>query len=122
MYFPRLVWPVKLEEEVAFQALASGNFPSHRRSTSFAADTFRILRGSLVVVVRLAGEMGVVNFGKLSIDRRMVRASASKCNAMSYGRMLEEERRLAADEARGCKPEHLPNTNGDGLQARLRGA
>ena len=48
-------------------------------------------------VVRLAAETGVVNFGKLSIDGTKVRASASKRKAMSYSRMLEEERRLEAE-------------------------
>ena len=50
-----------------------------------------------VEVVRLAAETGVANFGKLSIDGTKVRANASKRKAMSYGRMLEEERRLQAE-------------------------
>ena len=48
-------------------------------------------------VVRLARETGVANFGKLSIDGTKVRANASKRKAMSYGRMLEEERRLEGE-------------------------
>ena len=38
--------------------------------------------------------MGLLSFGKLSIDGTKVRANASKRKAMSYGRMREEERRL----------------------------
>ena len=50
-----------------------------------------------VEVVRVAREMGVANFGKLSVDGTKVRANASKRKAMSYGRMLEEERRLEGE-------------------------
>ena len=47
--------------------------------------------------MRLARELGVANFGKLSIDGTKVRANASKRKAMSYGRMVEEESRLAGE-------------------------
>ena len=47
-----------------------------------------------VEVVRLARELGLASFGKLSIDGTKVRATASKRKVMSYGRMQEEERCL----------------------------
>ncbi len=72
----------KLEEDVAFQVLGVGNFPSH----SF--------KGMFVKVVRVAREMGLASFGKLSRDGTKVRANASKRKAMSDGRMGEEKRRL----------------------------
>ena len=59
-----------------------------------------------MAVVRLAGELGfltgvkrfaVARFGTLSIDGTKVRANASKRKAMSYGRMVEEEKRLEAE-------------------------
>ena len=51
-----------------------------------------------VEVVRVAREMGVVRFGKLSIDGTKVRASASKRKAMSYERMLKEEAAVGAGD------------------------
>ena len=87
----------KLEEDVAFRVLASGNFPSHRTICEFRRRHFSDFKRLFVMVVRLAAEMGVVNFGKLLIDGTKVRASASKRKAMSYGRMLEEERRLEVE-------------------------
>ena len=51
-------------------------------------------KGLFVEVVCLAREVGLLSFGKLSIDGTKVRANASKRKAMSYGRMGEEERRL----------------------------
>ena len=50
-----------------------------------------------VEVVGLARELGLARFGKLSIDGTKVRANASKRKAMSYGRMVAEERRLEGE-------------------------
>ena len=49
--------------------------------------------GFLTGVKRFA----VARFGTLSIDGTKVRANASKRKAMSYGRMVEEEKRLEAE-------------------------
>ena len=51
-------------------------------------------KGLFMEVVRVAREMGLSSFGKLSIDGTKVCANASKRKAMSTGRMVEEERRL----------------------------
>jgi len=82
---------------VAFRVLAAGNFPSHRTICEFRRRHLADFKRLFAEVVRLAREMGVANFGKLSIDGTKVRANASKRKAMSYGRMLEEERRLEGE-------------------------
>ncbi len=87
----------KLEEDVAFRVLGAGNFPSHRTLCEFRRRHLEDFKGLFVEVVRLAREMGLARFGKLSIDGTKVRAHASKRKAMSYGRMGEEERRLGAE-------------------------
>ena len=87
----------KLEEDVAFRVLAADNFPSHRTICEFRRRHLSAFKRLFVEVVGLAREMGVGNFGKLSIDGTKVRANASKRKAMSYGRMREEERRLAGE-------------------------
>ena len=84
----------KLEEDVAFRVLAAGNFPNHRTICGFRRRHLADFKRLFVEVVSLAREMGVANFGKVSIDGTKVRANASKRKAMSYVRMLEEERRL----------------------------
>ena len=83
-----------------------------------------------VEVVRLAGELGLAHFGKLSIDGTKVRANASKRKAMSYGRMAEEERRLTeeieallkeAGEADAAEDARLgADVRGDELPVELR--
>ena len=87
----------KLEEDVAFRVLGAGNFPSHRTLCEFRRRHLEDFQALFVEVVRVAREMGVAQFGKLSIDGTKVRANASKRKAMSYGRMLAEERRLEGE-------------------------
>ena len=87
----------KLEEDVAFRVLAAGNFPSHRTLCEFRCRHLSDFKKLFVEVVGLAREMGVANFGRLSVDGTKVRANASKRKAMSYARMLEEERRLKGE-------------------------
>ena len=87
----------RLEEDVAFRVLAAGNFPQHRTVCEFRRRHLEDFKALFVEVVRLAREFGLARFGKLSIDGTKVRASASKHKAMSYGRMQEEERRLAGE-------------------------
>ena len=87
----------KLEEDVAFRVLAAGNFPSHRTLCEFRRRHLSDFKKLFVEVVGLARETGVANFGRLSIDGTKVRANASKRKAMSYARMLEEERRLKGE-------------------------
>ena len=96
----------KLGEDVAFRVLGAGNFPSHRTVCEFRRRHLADFKRLFVEVVRLAREMGfltgvkrfaVARFGTLSIDGTKVRANASKRKAMSYGRMVEEEKRLEAE-------------------------
>ena len=87
----------KLEEDVAFRMLAAGNFPQHRTVCEFRRRHLEDFKTLFVEVVRLARELGLASFGKLSVDGTKVRANASKRKAMSYGRMQEEERRLVGE-------------------------
>ena len=87
----------KLEEDVAFRVLGAGNFPSHRTLCEFRRRHLEEFKGLFVEVVCLAREVGLLSFGKLSIDGTKVRANASKRKAMSYGRMGEEARRLEGE-------------------------
>ena len=87
----------KLEEDVAFRMLAARNLPRHRTICAFRQRHLADFRKLFVEVVRVAREMGLAKFGKLSIDGTKVRANASKRKAMSYGRMVSEERRLRGE-------------------------
>ena len=84
----------KLEEDVAYRVLAAGNFPAHRTIAEFRQQHLAAFEALFVQVVRVAREAGVVQLGALAIDGTKVKAAASKRKAMSYGRMLEQERQL----------------------------
>ena len=89
----------KLEDDVAFRMLAAGNFPQHRTICEFRRRHLEDFGRLFVEVVRVAREMGLARFGKLSVDGTKVRANASKRKAMSYERMLKEEVRLKGEIA-----------------------
>ena len=120
----------KLEEDVAFRVLGAGNFPQHRTLCEFRRRHLSDFKELFVAVVRLARELGLARFGKLSIDGTKVRANASKRKAMSYGRMAKEERRLrgeieallaAAGAADAAEDARLgAAVRGDELPAELR--
>jgi transposase len=94
----------RLEEDVAFRVLAAGNFPSHRTICEFRRRHLADFKRLFVEVVRLAGEMGVAHFGKLSIDGTKVRANASKRNSIRHDRasVLREQLRGEIDDLLGA--------------------
>ena len=112
----------KLEEDVALPVLGEGNFPSHRTICEFRRRHLEDFKALFAEVVRLAREMGVAHFGKLSIDGTKVRANASKRKAMSYGRMLAEERRLEGEiEALLTRARETDAAEDERFGAALRG-
>ena len=120
----------KLEEDVAYRVLAAGNFPAHRTIAEFRQQHLAAFEGLFVQVVQVAREAGVVRLGTLAIDGTKVKANASKHKAMSYGRMLKEERQLRAQIAAltgqaaavdaAADGTHGPDIRGDELPAELQ--
>jgi transposase len=120
----------KLEEDVAYRVLGADNFPAHRTIAEFRQQHLAAFEALFVRVVQLARETGVVQLGTLAIDGTKVKANASKHKAMSYGRMLAQERQLreqiaaltakakAADAAEDAA--HGPDVRGDDLPAALQ--
>lgn len=84
----------KLEEDVAFRVLAADNFPAHRTLCEFRKRHLEDFKSVFVQVVQIARAAGLVSLGTLAVDGTKVRANASKHKAMSYKRMLAEEKRL----------------------------
>ena len=120
----------KLHEDVAYRVLGAGNFPAHRTIADFRRDHLATFTALFVQVVQIAREAGVVQLGTVAIDGTKVHANASKRKAMSYGRMLEQERRLrteiaallaAADAADAAEDTaHGVDGCGDDLPAELQ--
>ena len=119
----------QLEDSVAFRVLAENQMPSHRSICRFRQEHLDLFPDLFIQVVRLAHEAGIARIGTLAIDGSKVKANASKRKAMSYGRMLQEEKRLkreiqailrlASEKDAEEDQEFGPDFRGDQLPAEL---
>jgi transposase len=120
----------KIEEDVAYRVLSAGNQPAHRTICEFRQRHLTAFKSLFIQVVKIAREAGAVKLGALAIDGTKVKANASKRKAMSYRRMLEQERRLETEiaaltaEAEAIDSaedrDHGSESRGDELPAELR--
>jgi transposase len=90
----------RLAEDIAFRVLAAGNEPDFRTTSEFRKIHLKALEGLFAQVLQLALKLGVMKLGRVAIDGTKVKANASKHKAMSYDRMLREERRLCEEVKR----------------------
>jgi transposase len=119
----------QLEDSVSFRVLAENQMPSHRTICRFRQDNLDLFPDLFIQVVRLAHEAGIARIGTLAIDGSKVKANASKRKAMSYGRMVQEEKRLkreiqailrlATEKDAEEDQEFGPDFRGDQLPAEL---
>ena len=89
----------RLHEDIAFRVLAANNMPDFRTISDFRKDNLVELSSLFSQVLALCQRAGLVKVGHVALDGTKVRANASKHKAMSYGRMKEQEARLAAEVA-----------------------
>ena len=89
----------RLHEDVAFRVLAANNTPDFRTIADFRKDHLAALSGLFLQVLALCQRAGMVKPGHVALDGTKVRANASKHKAMSYQRMKEKEKQLAAEVA-----------------------
>ena len=93
----------RLHDDLAFRMLGAGNFPKHRTIRDFRALHLLELSELFVQVVKLAGEMGLIELGAVAIDGTKLKANASRQppaasrhEAMSFERMQQAEGELKA--------------------------
>jgi transposase len=87
------------EERLDFAAVTAMQRPDFRTISEFRKRHSEGLRGLFVQVLRLCREAGLVKLGHVALDGTKIKANASKHKAMSYGRMVEAEPKLAAEVA-----------------------
>ena len=87
------------EERVDFMAVTAMNRPDFRTIASFRRRHLEALGDLFVQVLKLCRAAGLVKFAHVSLDGTKVQANASRHKAMSYGRMREAEKKLAAEVA-----------------------
>jgi transposase len=85
------------ERNLAFRAIVGDAPPDFRTISDFRKIHRAAFRPLFLEVLRLAGEMGMVQLGNLSTDGTKMAANASRHKAMSYGYMNKEIERLQGE-------------------------
>lgn len=86
-----------LHEDIGFRVISGNQYPDHWTINQFRSRHHKALGNLFLESIKLAGKCGLVKLGHVSIDGTKVKANASRHSAMSYGRMLEEEKRLKGE-------------------------
>jgi transposase len=84
-------------ESIPFRFLAGGWHPDHDTIANFRKTFLPEITNLFAQVLVIAHELGVMKLGTISVDGSKVHADASKSHAISYGRLLQMERRLSAE-------------------------
>ena len=84
-------------EDVAFRYLAADPHPDHDTIAAFRQEHWANLSQLFVQVLPLCQRAGLVKLGHVALDGTKIKANASKHKAMSYERMGEGEKELAAE-------------------------
>jgi transposase len=87
----------KTYEDVAFRVLSCDSHPDHSRISDFRKRHLGAISRLFVQVLGICKEAGLVKLGHVALDGTKVKANASKHKAMSYGRMVKKEKKLASE-------------------------
>jgi transposase len=87
------------EERVDFMAVTACNRPDFHTISMFRKRHLKALGDLFVQILKLCRAAGLVKLGHVALDGTKLQANASVHKAMSYRRMLEAERKLAAEVA-----------------------
>ena len=82
---------------VAFRWLAGGQAPAYRAIAKFRKRHLSALGHVFVQALELCQAAGMLSLGRVALDGTKVRANASRRKAMSYARMSEKQKVLAAE-------------------------
>jgi len=84
-------------ESIPFWFIAGGWHPDHDTIANFRKTFLPEIADLFVQVLVLAHELGLLKLGNISLDGSKIHADASKSHAVSYGRLLQLERRLRVE-------------------------
>jgi len=83
--------------DISFVYLAGGQKPDYRTLARFRRRNTRAIKRLFKETVLLCARLGMVNLAHIALDGTKLKSNASKHKAMSYGRMKQEEERLARE-------------------------
>ena len=86
-----------LHEDVGFRVLSGNQQPDHWTLSDFRRRHHQALGDLFGQTVKAAADAGLVKLKDVAVDGTKVKANASKHRAMSYERMLAEEKRVRED-------------------------
>jgi transposase len=109
------------ERDRAFRAIVGSDRPDFRTISDFRTIHRAALKPVFVQVLRLAGELGMVQLGNLSSDGTKMRAAAARHKAMSYGYMAKERARPEAEVERLLRDAERLDTEQDAALGSRRG-
>jgi transposase len=84
-------------ERISFKVIIGDDIPNFRTISDFRKLHLKELQQLFVQVLQLCQEAGLVKLGHVALDGTKIKANASRHKAMSYGRMLKEEKRLTEE-------------------------
>ena len=87
-------------ERLDFMAVTGMSKPDHTTISEFRRVHMKELGPVFVQVLQLCEEAGLVKLGHVALDGTKMKANASKHKAMSYERMVENEKKLEAEVKR----------------------
>jgi len=117
------------ERNLAFLAIVGSQRPDFRTISEFRKNHAEAFKSLFLEVLRLAGELGMVQLGNVSTDGTKIEANASRHKAMSYGYMNKELARLEqeiaqllaqADQTDAQQDAALGSCRGDELPEELK--
>jgi transposase len=120
-----------VRRDVGVMMLAAGNRPDFRTLNTFRQRHLQDLAALFGQVLKLCRRRGLLGMRHVAIDGTKLKANASKHTAMSYGRMQEEDARIAreiqawfeeADRVDAEEDELFGDEQGDELPPELRHA
>ncbi len=85
------------ERNLAFLAIVGNDRPDFRTLSDFRKHHQAAMKPLFLEVLRVAGELGLIQLGNLSTDGTKIEANASRHKAMSYGYMTKDLERLKAE-------------------------
>jgi transposase len=109
-------------EDVALRVIAGESHPHWTTINGFRLQHRGALADLFTQVLKMCARSGLRTLGHVALDGSKVQANASKHKAMSYGRMKDEEKRLAAEiEALLQRAEAVDAAEDDEFGADKRG-
>jgi len=85
------------QERISFKVIVGDDIPNFRTISDFRKLHLNEVQLLFVQVLRLCQEAGLVKLGHIALDGTKIKANASRHKAMSYGRILKEEKRLTEE-------------------------